>query len=82
MASLCNPLITIISTSPCYLLNSHLQGNYTRSKESTMPYLNILEGLHVKRVHVFLQQRKKLRSLWRLLWVFVLHLLALLLHYM
>lgn len=82
MASLFNPLITIISSSPCYLFNSHLQGNYAGSKESTLPYLKILVGLRVKQFHIFLQQRERLCSLWRLLWVLVLYPLALLLHYM
>lgn len=74
MASLWNPLITTISISPSYLLNSHLRGNYTGSKESTLPYLDILEGLGVKLFHILLQQRKKLPgSLWRPVWHFVLH---------
>lgn len=75
MASLWNPLITIISTSPCYLLNSLLQGNYTGS----LPYLHILEGLGVKLFHISPQQRKEtLCSLWRPVWHFALHHLLLL----
>lgn len=62
MASLWNSLITTISISPSYLLNSHLRGNYTDSKESTLPYLDILEGLGVKLFHIFLQQRKKKKT--------------------